>query len=139
MREPSDETDGDGRNRRWAGRGFDQVPGKPDDWAWQRERDEIRRHIHAKLKHRYEMVGARRFWNTHRGRGVDHAIDRIQMRIHRANPLMQERLRQQRLEQAAAGVRFTAEELMHIAEHFAGANDPVGQAIAAKIQRIVTE
>lgn len=117
----------------WLGRGLDPVPGKPTDWAWERERAEIRRHIHAKLNHQYEWVGARRFWNTHRGRGVDHAIDRIQMRLHRANPIMQERLRLQRLERAASGLRFSLEELEHIAEHFAGANDPVGQAIAERI------
>lgn len=27
---------------RWIGRGMDEVPGKPTDWAWQRERAEIR-------------------------------------------------------------------------------------------------
>ena len=119
--------------REWVGRGFEEVPGQPSDWAWMREREEIRRHIHAKLNHRYEIVGARRFWNTHRGMGVDHAIDRIQMRIHRSKPQMVERLRRQRMERAAASLRFTVEELQHIAERFAGANDPVGQAVLAKI------
>lgn len=123
--------------KRWLGRGMDEVPGKPADWAWQRERAEIRRHIHAKLVHRYEWVGARRFWATHRGRGVDYAIDRIQMRLHRAKPAMQERLRRQALERAASGLRFTVDELRHMAEHFAGANDPVGQAIADKINGVL--
>jgi len=122
---------------RWLGRGMDEVPGMAADWAWQQERAEIRRHIHAKLNHRHELVGARRFWATHRGRGVEWAIDRIQQRIHRTKPAMQERLRRQALERAAAGMRFTVEELQLIAERFAGANDPVGQAIEAKTNGIL--
>lgn len=122
--------------REWVGKGFDEVPGKPADWAWLREREEIRRHIHAKLRHRYEWVGARRFWATHRGRGVEWAVDRIQERIHRGKPQMVERLRLREMERVAAGLRFTVEELLHIAEHFAGANDPVGQAILDKAGRV---
>ena len=122
--------------REWTGRGLDEVPGRPPDWAWQREREEIRRHIHAKLHHRYDYVGARRFWATHRGRGVEWAIDRIQARLHRGKPKMVERERLKRMEQLAAGLRFTVEELAHIAERFAGANDPLGQAIAAKASRV---
>lgn len=123
----------DGHGSSWLGRGLEQVEGRPDDWAWRNEAREIRRHIHAKLNHPNAHIGARRFWRAHRGLGVEHAVERIQMRIHRANPVMQERLRQRDLERAAGGVRFDAEELAYIAARLGGANDPVGQAIVTRI------
>lgn len=124
-------SDNDGAS--WVGRGMEDVPGKPADWAWQQEREAIRRHIHAKLEHRHALVGARRFWQAHRGRGVEYAVDRLQLRIHRNNPVMIERQLGMALDRAAANLRFTVEELKYMAERFAGANDPVGQAIVDKI------
>ena len=113
----------------WLGRGLDDVPGRPFGWAWYHERDEIRVHIMRKLDRKDSGCA---FWQAHRGRGVEHRITQIQQRIHKYRPTLRER-------QLALGVvrpnptpTFTPEELAHIAEHFTGANDPVGQSIYAK-------
>ena len=121
------------------GRGFEDVPGKPLGWAWNKEREEILAHLQRKLIHKHAMVGARKQWNTHRGLGLMWAVDRIQMRLHRSKPSMRERQARIRIERAAQVVRFTVEELAMIAEHFAGANDPVAQAIWKKASVDVDE
>lgn len=113
----------------WLGRGYENVPGKSFGWAFHEERREIRDH----LKRRGRWVP---------GYG-EFEVTRIQQRIHRHKPTYAERqaiarARGERWVSPPPGpppVIFTGEELQHIAEHYAFANDPIGQAICAKAIR----
>jgi hypothetical protein len=64
-------------------------------------------------------------------------VTRIQQRLHRNKPTLRERQAAWHARQPktpGASLSFTWEELERIAEHFAGANDPVTASIAAKAQ-----
>lgn len=120
-------------DRAWIGLGLESVPGKPFGWAFERERAAIRAHIYKKLGNNRTMKEARRFWRTHRGKGVEWAVTRIQDRLHRSHPTYRERQEAWKARQGyAPSTAFTQDELRHIAEHFAGANDPLAISIAAK-------
>lgn len=112
--------------REWLGRGYENVPGEKFGWAWHRERDAIRAHLaqrwHAEL---HTMEWAKR----------EFRVTAIQQRLHKYKPTFAQRqaawLAKQPQRKPKAGP-FTAEELAMIAEHFAYANDPIGQSIHAK-------
>jgi hypothetical protein len=119
----------------WIGLGLEDVPGKPFQWAWNRERAAIRAHIMRKLGNNRTTKEAARFWNTHRGRGVEFAVTKIQNRLHRSHPNMRERQEAWKARSrpaAATNTAFTTDELAHLADHFAGANDPIAISIATK-------
>lgn len=104
------------------------VPGKPFGWAHHEERRLIRAHLdrkHGRLEpHSWD-------WTIRElGR-----VAQIQRRLHRYDKSFREL---QTIYRAAKPVavadspEFTLEELAHLAEHFAMANDPVAASIAAK-------
>lgn len=113
----------------WIGRGNECVPGKPLGWSHHQEREEIRAHLR------------RRIWQF----GFDHLasfrleqrVSAIQARLHKNKPTYRERSAAFAAKARAIPdpVIFTAEELERIAEHFAGANDPLAQAIHTKARR----
>lgn len=115
----------------WLGRGYESVPGKPFGWAWHQERDEIRAHLR------------RRLWRFLPRDGIptsallESRVSRIQERLHKNKPSYRDRQAAwlARQPKPLPAVRFTEEELARIAEHFAGANDPLAQAIYAKAVR----
>jgi hypothetical protein len=106
-------------------------PGRPFGWAHHEERDRIRAHLRRRVW---------RFYVDEAGPGtpgmrLEARVDAIQRRLHKYDPTLRER--QARARAAApppAGTSefFTWEELERLVEHFAGANDPVPAAIAAK-------
>ena len=107
--------------RFWLGRGQESVPGKPFGWAHAMERQAIREHL--KAKGRWDRAGEFR---------VSAIQQRLQREYHRRKPpvgLVQNHVR---------SIGFTAEEMAHIAEHFAGANDPVAQSIWQKASERLT-
>lgn len=114
----------------WLGRGNEDVPGKPFGWAHNRERDEIEAHLISRGWDRNDFAFYFR-------------VTRIQERLRRDQPTYRERqdaarARGERWVSPPPGpppVIFTPEELAHIADHFAGANDPLAQAIWHKASR----
>lgn len=106
--------------RSFLGRGYESTPGRPLGWAWHRERDEIRAH----LKKRGRWHGPR----------DEFAVSRIQQRLHRNKPTFAERHAAWRDRQTLAQpmAALDAAELRHLVDLFAGANDPMSLAIAAK-------
>lgn len=120
--------------RRWIGLGLEDVPGKPFGWAFNMERRAILAHLQRKDDG--TLKGAHKAWRTHRGLGYEFRVTKLQERLHRSHPTYRDRQEAWKLRM---GVRranptpvFTAEELVMIAERFAGANDPVGQSIEQK-------
>lgn len=97
--------------------------GKPLGWAHHAERDLIRAHL------------------KRRGRWIDKGynefeVTRIQQRMHKYDKSFREL---QALYRIAKPIRisddtFNRDELERLIEHFDGANDPVGQAIAEKVK-----
>jgi hypothetical protein len=113
----------------WLGRGYESVPGKPFQWAWHQEREEIRAH----LRRRAARFGADCLARAR----MEFRITAIQQRLHRNKPTFAERQAAWKAKWEAArppSVAFTADELDRIAERFAGSNDETGMAIAAKAQ-----
>lgn len=121
--------------RHWLGRGNEDVPGKPFGWAHNMERAAIRAHLRRRIwKFGLDGLAAAR---------LEFRVTRIQERLRRDQPSFAERqaIWRARQPKPEPPVAFTADELEMIAGRFAGANDPVGQAIAAKaaaLQRRVT-
>lgn len=110
-------------------------PGTPLGTAHHAERDRIRAHLR------------RRIWRFHFGPGISVAhrlesrVGAIQRRLHKYDPTLRERqaiARAKAPPPAATDVAFTWEELERLVEHFAGANDPVTAAIAAKAAASLT-
>lgn len=113
--------------------------GKPFGWAHHAERDHIRAHLAKRLglvkPHSWEYV--------HR----EQRVNAIQRRLHKYDESFAVRSRrwaeQQRLrcarEATSAKAEFTWEELERLAEHFAGANDPISAEIGAKARRLLDE
>jgi hypothetical protein len=106
--------------RSFLGRGYENTPGKPFGWAWHRERDEIRKHLKRRGR-----------WH---GPIDEFAVTRIQQRLHRNKPTFAQRQAAWLARQPTSKPRpaFTEDELRHLVDLFAGANDPVSAAIAAK-------
>jgi hypothetical protein len=114
----------------WLGRGLEPVPGKPLGWAWHQEREEIRAHLR------------RRMWRFLPRNGLaastllEFRVTAIQQRLHKYMPTYRQRHAEWVARQGQRTVMppvFTREELQHLRDHFAMANDPVGQAIYAKV------
>lgn len=125
--------------QRWIGLGLEDVPGKPFGWAFNAERRAILTHLQRKDDG--TLKGAHKAWETHRGRGYEFAVTRIQERLHRQHPTYRDRQEAWKLRMGLRRARptpvFTPEELEMIAERFAGANDPVGQSIEQKASSYV--
>jgi hypothetical protein len=105
--------------------------GKPFGWAHHAERDHIRKHLAKRwpaTPHSWEWIKR------------ESRVTAIQMRLHKYDEPFSVRSRrwaeEQRLRCAREAVddnlRLTWEELERLIEHFAGANDPISAAIAAK-------
>lgn len=113
----------------WLGRGYEQVPGRPFGWAFNRERAEIEAHLIARGWERGDL----RF---------HFRVTAIQERIHKHAPTFRQRQERAR-ERGEAWVAprpgptvdFTPEELASIAERFAMANDELGISISTKALR----
>jgi hypothetical protein len=101
----------------WIGRGYENIPGKPFGYAFNREREEIEKHL------------------KRRGRKHDHfTVTRIQQRIHKHKPSYRDvqQARNARMPVRTAPPSFTDDELRHLVDMFHGANDPVSATIADK-------
>ena len=119
--------------RAWLGRGLEDVPGKPFGWAYAQERDAIKVHV----LRRYGW-GARLDQATALHKlNLEAYVTKVQERLHRNKPTLRERQAQWKARQPVPVAGFNVEELEHLAEHFAGANDPVGQSICAKAAAMV--
>lgn len=111
----------------YLGRGLDDIAGKPFGWAWHQERDEIRAHLRQRGFTGY----------------LEFRVSAIQNRLHRNRPTYAERC----AARAAARpiyapdpqIEFTLAELERLAEHFNGANDDIGQSIAAKVRKAMEQ
>lgn len=125
---------GENDPRTWLGRGWQDVPGKPFGWAWHMELEAIRQHLRRRVW-KFGLDGLARF-------RMDQRAAAIQRRLHKSNcPTMRERqaiwkARSAR-EAEQAPEPFTADELDTILQRFAGANDPTGQAVAAKAEAML--
>lgn len=64
-------------------------------------------------------------------------IERIYQERHANDPSYAERSAAFRARQAPPSPSFTAEELQHMMEHFAGANDPIAASIAEKAKSLL--
>jgi hypothetical protein len=106
--------------------------GKPFGWAHHAERD----HIRAHLARRRGPVEPHSWDFYHR----EQRVNAIQWRIHKYDKSFAQRSREWReaqelraaLERTGDDLALTWEELDRVAEHFAGANDPVAIAIGKK-------
>jgi hypothetical protein len=95
--------------------------GKPFGWTHHKERAIIREHLKRRGR-----------WNDARD---EFLVTSIQQRLHRYDKRyreLQELHAKARPPVSGASLGFTWEELERIAEHFAGANDPVTINIATK-------
>lgn len=106
------------------------APGKPTGWTHHRERDLIRKHLLKRLGPIGEsgMDFARR----------EQRVSRIQDRMHKYDKTFRELqtlYRSKLPPRTGAGAWFNVEELERLIDHFEGANDPVGQAIAEKARK----
>lgn len=105
--------------RFWLGRGSEDVPGKSFGWAHNMERRAIREHLKSRGR-----------WRDARD---EFTVSKIQQRLQREYHRRKPPIGVRRTEAGPARPEpFTAEELAHIAEHFAGANDPLAQSIWRK-------
>lgn len=119
------DVEGEPVSESYLGRGLDPTPGKGLGYAWHRERNEIRAHLRRRVW-RFGLDNLAAF-------RLEQRVDAIQRRIHRNKPTFRERSAAFAARQPVARREaFTPEELARIAEHFAGANDPIGQSILAK-------
>lgn len=106
----------------YLGRGFEDTPGKPFGWAFNRETEEIEAHL---LKRGWSRGDLRFYFR----------VTRIRERLWRNRPTFKERQAAWRARQPAptsAGVTLSIEELERLVELFEGANDPVTASIGAK-------
>jgi hypothetical protein len=102
-------------------------PGTPLGTAHHAERDRIRAH----LRRRVWKFGLDQ-WRVAR---LEARVDAIQRRLHKYDLSLRERqaiARAKAPPPAGTSEFFTWEELDRLAEHFAGANDPVAIAIGEK-------
>jgi hypothetical protein len=121
---------GENDPRTWLGRGWQDVPGRPFGWAWNMEREAIKRH----LRRRIWKFGLDRMASAR----LESRVSEIQRRLHRGKPTMRERQALWKAAQREAPPEpFTAEELEMIAARFAGANDPAGQSIVTKAEAML--
>lgn len=107
-------------------------PGKPFGWAHHEERDRIRAHL--RRRHGYPARGYDAPLEFH--------VTRVQMRLHKYDPTFAERQRRARAAApppAGTDGFLTWEEWERLAEHFAGANDPVTASIAAKAAEAMSQ
>lgn len=98
------------------------MPGEPFGWAHCMEREAIRQHLLS----RGMPDGAGLYFRT----GV------IQQRLHRDYHRRKPPIGVRRMTATAKLIDFTKDELQRIADRFEGANDPEGQAIAAKARAL---
>lgn len=107
----------------YLGRGLEPIAGKPFGWAHNQERAEIEEHLLNRGWSRSDL-------------GFYSRVVQIQMRLNREHPKRWAAkiaaIRAARPAPAPTREPFTDEELALIAQHFAGANDPVAQSIYAK-------
>lgn len=107
-------------------------PGTPLGTAWHAERDKIRAHLRRRVW-RFYVGGGDGLQSP--GARLERRVDAIQMRLHKYDPPLRVRQAKARAEAplpADTNVYWTWVELERLAEHFSGANDEVGQAIANK-------
>lgn len=114
--------------RRYLGRGYVPIAGRPFGYAFNMERAAIREHLKARGR-----------WHSARD---EREVSRIQDRLNREHPKRwAARQAAWRARCAAASPPapepFTNEELRRLVDLFAGANDPVTVAIAAKAQAML--
>lgn len=102
----------------WIGRGLEPVPGKPFGWAHNMERRALREHLERR--------------GRHSALALPFAVVRMQERLHREKPTMRQRQAARPIVTAAERPAFTRDELQHLADLFAGANDPTSASIGAK-------
>lgn len=109
--------------RYWLGRGSEDVSGQSSGWAHHMERQAIREHLISR--------------GVPEGSDLYFRITRIQHRIQRDYHRRKPKIGVRRISRVASSPpEFTAEELLRIADHFAGANDPEGQEIARKAREL---
>lgn len=99
------------------------MAGRPSGWAWHQERAAIRAHLKARGR-------LPEPWG-------EFAVDRIQRRLHREKPTMRERQARIRIVSAPVVPQFNDDELRHLVELFAQANDPTSAAIGTKAAAIL--
>jgi hypothetical protein len=102
--------------------------GKPLGWAHHAERDLIRAHLRRRIwKFGLDGLAASR---------LEFRVTAIQQRLHKYDKTYRELQAlyalQPKNNQPSKDDRFNREELERLIEHFEGANDPIGQAIATK-------
>ena len=110
--------------RRYLGRGYEPIAGKPFGYAHAMERQAIRDH----LKARGRWHDARDEWT----------VSRIQARLnrgHRERWAARQAAWRARQPETVGRPEFTAEELERLVDLFVGANDPLTAGIAAKRRR----
>ncbi len=109
--------------RKYLGRGYADVAGRPFGWAHNQEREAIRRHLRRRLW-RFGL-------DDLRAARLEQRVTQIQRRLHREKPTMKER--QARIKTVGLpSSDFTADELRHIVDAWQFANDPLSAAIAVK-------
>lgn len=118
--------------RRWLGRGQESVAGQSFGWAHNMERDAIRAHLRRRIwKFGLDGMAAAR---------LEFRVAAIQTRLQRDYHRRKPPIGVRRKRGASPDIKptFTAEELRHLADLFANANDPVSRAIAEKASRLLT-
>lgn len=114
--------------RSYLGRGQEPIAGQPFGYAHVMERREIRAHLLA------------RGWSPDDMR-LEFRVTKIQDRLNRGHAAKwkarQDAWKAANCRPAAPSESFTREELARLADRFEGANDPVGQAILAKVGKMI--
>lgn len=112
--------------RYWLGRGSEDVPGKPFGWAHMMQDIAICQHLRA---HGIEP-------NTLQGFSRRSKLKmRLERDYHRRKPPIG--VRRKATAERPPVEDFTREELAHLVELFAGANDPLSVSIAVKAARML--
>lgn len=101
-------------------------PGRPFGYTWLEERTKIEDHVLRRTKHQIPLYDMR----------VQFRVQKIQDRLHKYDPTFRERQAKWNAEQAARPktemMELTQAELEHLADLFAGANDPLSASIGEK-------
>lgn len=122
--------------RYWVGRGLEPAAGKPFGWAHNMEREAIRAHLRRRIwRFGLDGLAAAR---------LEFRITEIQRRLSREWPARWEAIKAgwraaRPPVQASPSTIFTRDELQHLVDLFAGANDPTSASIAAKAAARLTE
>lgn len=110
--------------RYYLGRGNQNVGGKPFGWAHNMEGEALRAHWKARGRNPLDVTVV--FW-----------LSKMRYRINRAYYARKPRMGVRNIRPAAPRPAFTKEQLEHLVELFADANDPTSRAIAATAQAIL--